>query len=228
MIITIPFIQEKFNTFNKLIFGGQLPEIPIYLTNARTFAGKCTFQGKRNALGKMKFFNFALRFSTRIDMTERDWEDTIIHEMIHYYIGFKGVMDSSAHGETFCKLMEEINRKHHRNISISHRKSTPGTSIVPEKRPRYRFVARLELSNGKWAVKVLPKVQQRILTFYKSVQSSPSVKQVDFFWSKDSLFSVYPCSSSLRVQMVEKGELERHLKDALPVDIEEVRNLDKE
>ena len=41
--------------------------------------------------------------------------------MIHYEIAYKNLKDTSAHGTLFRQRMEEINRKHHRNITISKR-----------------------------------------------------------------------------------------------------------
>jgi hypothetical protein len=221
MIITIPFIQEKFKKFNSDIFNGALPLVPFYLTNARTFAGKCTFHIKRDILGREKFYNFALRFSVRIDMPEREWEDVIIHEMIHYYIGFRHIKDTSSHGEVFRKLMGEINDRFHRNITISHRRNSAGSKMVPEKRIQYRVVARVELNDGTWAFKVLPRTQRGIMSFYSKVSSSPSVKEVTLFWSKDPYFSNFPCSAAPRVHILELAELEEHMEGAEPMSIKD-------
>ena len=39
MISTIPYIEAKFDDFNKLIFGGELPRIPIVLSGATRVVG---------------------------------------------------------------------------------------------------------------------------------------------------------------------------------------------
>ena len=39
MIPTIPYIEAKFDEFNKLIFGGELPRIPIVLGSATRVVG---------------------------------------------------------------------------------------------------------------------------------------------------------------------------------------------
>jgi hypothetical protein len=222
MILSILFIQEKFKTFNALIFDNQLPEIPVYLTSARTFLGKCTFRSKRNLLGKTTFFDFALRFSKLFDMPERDWEDVIIHEMIHYYIGVKNLKDTSAHGTLFRRMMVEINRTHHRNITISHRKGTPSTVMVVEKKPRFRVIAYMEMSDGKTGFKVLPRTRQGVFSFYRKVQLSPMIKRVSFFWSDHPFFAQYPCSAAARVFFAEEAALKKYLENAEPISKDDI------
>ena len=48
-------------------------------------------------------------------------EDTILHEMIHYWILSNQMQDTGPHGEIFIKKMKEINVKFNRNLSVSHK-----------------------------------------------------------------------------------------------------------
>ena len=43
----IPFIEKKFEEFNKLMFAGELHKLPIELRNAKTFLGQCIFKIRR-------------------------------------------------------------------------------------------------------------------------------------------------------------------------------------
>lgn len=61
--------------------------------------------------------------NTRIELSEDEIEDTIIHEMIHYYIGYNQLEDTSAHGAIFQQVMNAINEKYGRHLSISHKSS---------------------------------------------------------------------------------------------------------
>ena len=54
-------------------------------------------------------------------MDERLLEDTIIHEMIHYHILSNQLQDTSAHGKLFRKMMDDINARFGRNVTISHK-----------------------------------------------------------------------------------------------------------
>ena len=101
MIATHEYVKDKFGEFNRLIFGGKLPLLPICMSNARTFLGACTFKRKRNWLGKTVLYDFKLKISTRFDLPEKELEDTIVHEMIHYYIAVNKLKDTSTNGHIF-------------------------------------------------------------------------------------------------------------------------------
>ena len=58
---------------------------------------------------------------TGADLPEELVEDTILHEMIHYYIAFNHWSDTSTHGQLFRREMKRINEKGGRHISISYR-----------------------------------------------------------------------------------------------------------
>lgn len=40
MIATIPYVENKFEEYNQQMFAGQLPKLPIELSDAKTFLGK--------------------------------------------------------------------------------------------------------------------------------------------------------------------------------------------
>ena len=121
MKATIPYVEKRFEEFNQLMFDGQLPKLPIELSNAKTFLGLCVYKKKRTLFGTTECYDFKLRISTRIDLAEAEVEDIIIHEMIHYYIAYKGLHDTSAHGRVFRQIMNTINEKFRRHIKISHK-----------------------------------------------------------------------------------------------------------
>lgn len=131
MTVTLPFIENKFEEFNALVFGGKLPKPPIKLSKAKTYLGQCAFKRRRNWLGKTRFEDFRLRFSTRYDLSAEEVEDIILHEMIHYYIGVSQLKDTSAHGKIFRQMMADINRTHNRHITISHRSSSLKLLTLP-------------------------------------------------------------------------------------------------
>lgn len=80
MKATIPYIERKFEEFNQQMFAGQLPKLPIELSNAKTFLGVCVYKKRRLPNGEIEKYDFRLRINTRIDLSEQEIEDTIIHE----------------------------------------------------------------------------------------------------------------------------------------------------
>lgn len=123
MTATVPFIADCFRRFNERYFESSLPEIPIRLSNARGFLGKLTYTRVSSFWRTDRCENFVLRINTRIDLTRAELEDTIIHEMIHYYIIYHRLGDTSAHGTRFRAMMTRINRLDDRHVRISYRLS---------------------------------------------------------------------------------------------------------
>jgi len=219
MNITAEYLQEKYAEFNELCFGGTLPTIPIRITSAKTFLGKLTFKRKRNWRGKYEYFDYAIRINTRIEQTEAELEDTLIHEMIHFYIMSNGIKDSSSHGPVFRQIMSSINEKHGRHITISHKLTSDQQSQANGTKPKWRVIALVTFKDGRQGIKVLPKIADRLKYYRRNVLKSPEISSVEFYWSKDNFFAAYPKSTALKVYFIEKTALETHLKDAQRINI---------
>lgn len=221
MEITEKLVKEKFEFFNRQIFGGKLPMPRIGLSRARTFLGACTFKTRRGLLGKKTRYDFAIRISTMFDMNETEFEDTLIHEMIHYYIGVNQIEDTSAHGQKFRSMMADINSRFGRRINISHRsegdKGKASAEGVAVQRRQYHVIAVASLADGRTGFKVLPRVAPSILKFYNGLLSSGMVKTVSLFMSDSPFFYSYPNSSSLRVHIMERDTVMQHLEGAVNI-----------
>ena len=124
MQITLNFITNRFEEYNRLMFGGVLPPLPIKLGRARTRLGSLCYSYKRGlfGLGKREIYNLHMRFSTYYDLSQEMWEDIIIHEMIHYYLITTKQQDRTPHGPNFRRMMKDINQKFGRNIRVSVKK----------------------------------------------------------------------------------------------------------
>jgi len=126
----LEYIQAHFDEYNRQYFGGALPTLPIKLSHARGFLGKVTFVKRRSWLfGPYKNENFVLRINVKIDLPEEVVQDTILHEMIHYYIAVNQWKDTSAHGKLFRAEMARINKEGNRHIRISYRLSSEKQNI---------------------------------------------------------------------------------------------------
>lgn len=214
MIATIPYIEKKFEEFNQLIFADKLPKIPIVLSDAKTFLGKCVWRKRVGVDGKDEFYDFKLRINTRLDLPEREIEDTLIHEMIHYFIGINKLEDVSSHGPMFIHLMNTINEKYGRNVTVSFKGTKEQSEELVDKKQHYHVVAILKLHNGKTGIKVLPRVLPSILKFYNEVSSANGVESVKLYMSNNIFFNRFPNSSALKVQYIDEDEFLSQLKGA--------------
>lgn len=214
MIATIPFIEQKFDEFNKLMFDGKLSRIPVELSNAKTFIGMCVFKKRRKPFGKVELYDFRLRINARIDLAQDELEDTIIHEMIHYYIGVNNIKDTSAHGNVFRQIMENINQRYGRHVTITHKSTEQQREQLQDKRIRWHVIAVVSFDDGRTGIKVLPRIRQRIENYRDRVSSAPDINSISLFFSKNPFFNKYPNSSALKVHYIDKSELDAQLVDA--------------
>jgi len=98
MIVTIDWMEEWFKRFDQEYFGGKLPLPELSLTRAKTRLGQLAFK-RASRWGRTKLYDFKLSMSTYYDMTEQQAKSVLLHEMIHYIIGYTGLKDTSPHGD---------------------------------------------------------------------------------------------------------------------------------
>lgn len=214
MQITIPYVERKFDEFNLLIFGGRLPKIRVRLSDAATFLGMCVAKVRRRPDGSTEHYDFELRISRRIELPEKEFEDVIIHEMIHYFIMYNELADTSPHGEIFKGMMKAINKAYRRDISISRRITAEEKARSAEAKKTWHVIAWVRMADGRSGVKVLPRVVPRILDYYKVVGSSPGVAGMELFLTDNPFFNRYPVSAAYKIHAVEASDLKENLSRA--------------
>ena len=202
---TVEYIQTHFDAYNRQFFGGALPTLPIKLSHAKGFLGKVTFVRKRQGLFVgYRNEDFVLRINVRIDLPEELVQDTILHEMIHYYIAVNQLRDTSTHGRLFRAEMARINEQGHRHITISHR-------LNEEQRAqahihKVRAVAIVHFSDGKTGVKVVPKQEKHIRYWHRMAQRRFPIESIDWYLSDNPYFAQFPSSIAMKIFIVNKPE----------------------
>lgn len=195
-----------------MVFGGELPPIDITLSKARGFEGKYVY-GRRVGLLAKKIVGRKIVISTYRDLPEREVEDTLIHEMIHYYIHHKGLKDTSPHGRIFKKMMVEINMRWGRNITISKR--LKADDIVVDEKVKPHFICVSTFRDGHRGITVCAKT--RIFEIHRILTNAQTIAQVEWWGSTDPFFNRFPNSQSAKVYKIVEAELEEHLRGAVPL-----------
>ena len=210
MIPTVEYLEERFDTFNELCFEGALPRVPIKLSGARSFVGRLTWRPVRDWRGRIvRREDFVIRISRRFDLPEAEVEDTLIHEMIHYWIGWKGIADTSTHGRQFRAKMKEINSLYGRHLTISH-KSTP-EELDRDTRVREHHVCVSRLADGRTAVTVA--ASTCVARIKRAFRWSPTVRSSQWFVSKDPWFNRFPRCRTPKLFPVDPDVLQPHLEE---------------
>ena len=211
---TIEYIQTRFDEYNTRFFGGTLPPLPVKLSHAKGFLGKVTFTRRRRGLfGRYHNEDFVLRINVRIDLPETVVEDTILHEMIHYYIAVNEWHDTSTHGELFRREMARINQTGGRHITISHRLNEEEQAQAQVRKGR--IVAVLHLSDGRTGIKIVPKQIRHILYWHQKATKvfggRDGQATIEWYYTAHPFFANYPSSIAMKVYIIEKP-------DTIPLD----------
>lgn len=188
MKATINFAREKFDEFNERMFGSELPEVPILMSNARTFMGVLRYERRRNWYGRMECVNFRIYLSTRFDLPQNEVEDTLIHEMIHLYIASKNLKDSSVHGKKFREIMARLNRDYGRNITVSH--NGDGNTLATDCHKKAHYICETHWNNGERFITCVTRSKLfEVNDFFKSHRECVGVR---WWFSNDPFFNRYP------------------------------------
>lgn len=214
MVPTLEYIKRKFAEYNALMFEGKLQPLPFRLSNGRTFLGKIAYRKTRGLLGKMHYSNFQFVISTRYDLPEREVEDTIIHEMIHYYILSNQLKDTAPHGVLFQRMMNDINQRFGRNISVSHRRTNEESDS--DQNIRQHIVCVSHLQDGRSGVTVVART--RLFMMWDAMQQFPGVKDHRWVVTTDPYFNRFPRALTPKIYPVPAAELEEHLHTAVPLE----------
>ena len=212
MTPTVSYLQQKFAEYNKLIFGNELPPIDIVLTKAKGYVGRVVYTPARLA-GLISGKSKRLEISVYRDLPEREVEDTLIHEMIHYYIHHKKLKDTSIHGAIFKKMMMDINLRHGRHITISKRVKREEVYVDNKKKLHYICVSTFR--DGHRGITVCAKT--RIFDIHRDLKHADVIKSIEWWGSTDPFFNRYPNSQTAKVYQITEAELREHLKDAVPL-----------
>ena len=211
MIVTIDWMEEWFKRFDQEYFGGKLPLPELSLTRAKTRLGQLAFK-RASRWGRTKLYDFKLSMSTYYDMTEQQAKSVLLHEMIHYIIGYTGLKDTSPHGVVFRGMMDNLNRKYGWDIRVMT--STKGWKVserVAEKKkakgPQTYLMLAIELKDGKFYLsRVNPGFARRI---EKQLPMVRELRSHRWYTTQESYFEDYPQVRSLRGRSITKGDFEK-------------------
>ena len=221
MIVTIDWMEEWFKRFDQEYFGGKLPLPELSLTRAKTRLGQLAFK-RASRWGRTKLYDFKLSMSTYYDMTEQQAKSVLLHEMIHYIIGYTGLKDTAPHGVVFRGMMDNLNRRYGWDIRVMT--STKGWKVserVAEKKkakgPQTYLMLAIELKDGKFYLsRVNPGFARRI---EKQLPMVRELRSHRWYTTQESYFEDYPQVRSLRGRRITKNDFEKLQNVLVPFEL---------
>lgn len=211
MIVTVEWMEKWFRRFDHDYFGGKLPVPELGLTRAKTRLGQLAYK-RATRWGRTKLYDFKLSMSTYYDMTDRQAKSVLLHEMIHYIIGFTGLKDTAPHGIVFRGMMDNLNRKYGWDIRVMT--STKGWKVserVEERQkakgPQTYLMLAIEMQDGKhYLSRVNPSFARRIESKLVLVRELRSHR---WYTTQEPYFEDYPQVRSLRGRRISKSDFEK-------------------
>ena len=195
MKVTIEYIKRRFTELNRLIFKSRLPEIPVTLTNAKTYAGMICYKRKLDRNRKWTYSDFTMRWSNYHDHTADAIDDILLHEMIHLLILYNQQTDTSPHGHLFRAVMDKINREWGRHITISERIARRDQEA--DTRLREHIVGIVTFKDGQSGL-IVPAVA-KFREISAIVNAHPTVEQVRWFSTRNPSCTGYPHTRTARI-----------------------------
>ena len=221
MIVTVEWMEEWFRRFDHDYFGGKLPVPELGLTRAKTRLGQLAYK-RATRWGRTKLYDFKLSMSTYYDMTDRQAKSVLLHEMIHYIIGFTGLKDTAPHGIVFRGMMDNLNRKYGWDIRVMT--STKGWKVserVEERQkakgPQAYLMLAIEMQDGKhYLSRVNPSFARRIESKLSQVRELRSHR---WYTTQEPYFEDYPQVRSLRGRRISKSDFEKLRNVLIPFEM---------
>lgn len=198
---TVTYLRNKFDYYNKLCFDGTLPQPIIRLNTRYCVMGITKFENTREKI--------SIEISVRRDLPEMEYIDTLLHEMIHYYIIYNGINDDSPHGKQFKSIMHEISTKYGIKISLCFE---PSEEELVKTHSRIRFICVANLVNDNVGFAVVAK--NKVWQFWDMIPRMKKVKSVKWFISDRAIFESFPVIVSPKLFIIKADKIHHYLTGA--------------
>lgn len=129
------------------------------------------------------------------DISEREIDDTLVHEMIHQYIFQNNLNDSSAHGRLFKEYMRQINAVFHDELNVtvcSVMQGRTGPGAIQHK------LLLVRKGNGDcYCCRITPGKVDFFLQYIESHKSKSNIKDYLLCESNDRYFDSFTACRTL-------------------------------
>ncbi len=214
MKLNLQFIRYNFDRFNRDYFDEKLPVPKFAIGKAKMVLGSLNYKHKVSIFGT-KRYDYTIRLSSYYEQDERMYLNVLLHEMIHYYIDYNNIRDTSMHGKVFRKIMNDLNKTYGWQMSVSTK--IRNMTVVEEKPLVTRLVLAAITKNNDYYLSVVnPRYAQNV---DKAFCLSMNIKSHSWYIAKDKYFNSFRMVRSPRARRVSKDVFEEKIKTLTPFDL---------
>lgn len=211
---TLEYIKEKFDYYNKLCFGGSLPKPPIRLNMRYGTMGLTRYECIRQSDESITYENISIEISVRRDLPEVEYIDTLVHEMVHYYILVNNLNDDSPHGHIFRSKIKEISERYGIRISIAF--DPTEEELIKTISDRYRYICVLDFEDGRIGMAVV--ARGKLFDLWFEMRKCLHAKSVKWYASNRAIFEKIPISLSPKCYIIDADKLLHYLTGAVELE----------
>lgn len=111
ILATQETMVDTFWEYNEKCFDNSLPTPWFETVNSVSILGKFEYyKNKKN--DKKPIVNQTIKMSDCFYYPKKDFIETMVHEMIHYYIAWNRIKDNRSHGREFMRIAKELGEKY--------------------------------------------------------------------------------------------------------------------
>lgn len=228
MIINTEWIAQQFDIFNALYFDKVLPTPLFLMSKTKTKLGWFSHK-KHLTIRGFRSYDYKIGMSTHYQFSERQAQNILLHEMIHFYIAFKNIKDKSAHGPVFKHFMNKFNTEFGWELTISvntkdyKTNETIGSSKA--KKIKERLILGIEQNDGTCFLSVVN--PHYALKIQNDIKRTTHKLKYCWYKSSDERFSNFSTVRSLRGVKTTREEFEEIIKTLQPVVLISQKKTDK-
>lgn len=202
MKITLEFLTNSFNAFNKQYFSNELVMPSFEISHTKTALGDFSNLGNNHYL---------IRVSDYYTRGQKEIETTLLHEMIHLYQ--RQILNDRGHGVSFKLKAEEINKKSEYHISRVTKIYTKDVNKEVNRLSVKEYnVAIYQNRNGRWFSFVM--AVSKVNAWLKTLSYNSSIGTYFYFKTCDNKFASYPsCRKHCRGLYISEEEARTYQKE---------------
>lgn len=199
MKVTLDIIREKFDLFNDSYFNSELPRIEFKITKEKRRFGFFEYARRYDVMSN-KYIEVPVRIgiSSYYDMPEKSFDETLIHEMIHYYIAHKRIKDNNQHGHYFMMYASRISAAS--GYDITRYGSSEGMALNSTDSKDY-FIMKFKYRGTQYFSRIS---RSRIGTSDEIKSAFKGVTNISFYKSNDVKLDRYrQCTARLSLNPID-------------------------
>ncbi|WP_288293074.1 SprT-like domain-containing protein [uncultured Porphyromonas sp.] len=189
--INFKWIKYWFDKFNHQYFQGSLPQPGFTISPTRRQMGGFSYAAEKRGSTTI-YTEQRIQLTNFYKLTEREYQNILLHEMVHYYIHFHQIKDTSAHGKVFRSLIDQLNNEYGWEVTITEK-------AAMETYPTYEAYAVLLLENKERGEYYATVVSRNYLgRIQHQVEKEPSLIHHGWYVTEDPYFATFPKVRTLR------------------------------